>query len=138
MTAFVDTNILIDYYAPVPRRYSPEAVRVFAFCKEEDNDGVVSTLSLSTFFYVLRKTLTIQERRADIQNMMEIFTIGAVDVRTVEVALNLNMADYEDAIQAACAQDYYADVIITNDERDFFNSPIRAMTSREFVELYCP
>ncbi len=137
MTLFLDTNILVDYYAPVPRPHSLDAERIFNFCRKDGNTGVVSSLSLSTFFYVLRKAMTVAERKADIRDIARLFMIGAVDVHTIETALLLDMNDYEDAIQAACARDYYADVIITNDKRDFSNSPIAFMTSSDFVNLYC-
>ena len=69
--------------------------------------------------------------------MTKLFTIGPVSKKTVKAALKLNMQDYEDAIQAACAKEYRAEVLITNNVKDFTGSPVKPMTSQEFVGLYC-
>lgn len=135
MVIFLDTNVVIDYFDE--REYSKEAERIFDYCSNDENEGVIASLSLSTFFYLFRKKLTVKERKDDIRMLAELFTIGTVDEGTVKMALELDMNDYEDAIQAACASKYQAALIITNNIRDFANSTVKAVTSKEFVDSYC-
>lgn len=134
MVVFLDTNILVDYFDR--RELFQEAEEVFNFCCSNGNRGIIASLSFSNFFYLLRKTETAQERKEDIRHMSQLFIVGAVDSQTVETALNLDMDDYEDAIQAACAEQYKAQVIVTNNVRDFVHSPVRAMTAKDFVSVY--
>ena len=65
------------------------------------------------------------------------FTIGSVDHAAVNKALSLDMDDYEDALQAACALSHGAEVLITNNIRDFSRAPVQTMTSAEFVSRFC-
>ena len=135
MVVFLDTNIILDYFDQ--RELFVEAERIFEFCGVKGNKGIISSLLLSHFFYLFRKSLSVQERKDDIQRMTKLFTIGSVSKKTVKAALKLNMQDYEDAIQAACAKEYRAEVLITNNVKDFTGSPVKPMTSQEFVGLYC-
>ena len=134
MVVFLDTNIIIDHFDQ--RELSSEAERIFEFCATEGNRGVVASLSLSHFFYLFRKSMTVQERKDDIRRMVDLFTIGAINKRTIEAALELDMDDLEDAIQAVCAKACRAEILITNNVKDFAGSPVRPMGSREFVERY--
>ena len=135
MVIFLDTNVVFDYFDD--REFSGEAEKIFEFCSDEDNTGVIASLSFSTFFYVFRKILTVTERKEDIKMLSELFTIASVDRQTILRALQLKMDDYEDAIQVSCAEQNNASVVITNNEKDFQQSPIPVMSSKEFVEKYC-
>lgn len=65
--------------------------------------------------------------------ILQAFYISAVDRDVLKRALQLNMTDFEDAIQIASAQAERLDAIITRDAQDYVNSPIQALTPAEFV-----
>ena len=135
MVVFLDTNVIVDYFDQ--RELFQEAEKIFDFCCLNENQGVVASLSFSHFFYLFRKTMTAQDRKEDIRLMTELFMIASVDEETVKKALALDMEDYEDAIQAACAERCHARWIVTNNVRDFAKSPVKPITPGDFVKCYC-
>ena len=48
------------------------------------------------------------------------------------------MNDYEDALIAYSANRANATFIVTNNKKDYKNSPVPALTPAEFIKLYTP
>ena len=135
MVLFLDTNILIDFFDR--RETSADAEAIFSFCSEDENQGIIASLSVSILFYVLRKKLSVNQRKEHIRSLVELFQVGSIDRDVVSAALDLDMKDFEDAMQAVCAQRNRAEWIISNNGKDFLNSPVPVISSSEFVKKYC-
>jgi hypothetical protein len=56
--------------------------------------------------------------------LLGIFDIAATDRADFERALSLEFADFEDAVQAACAARVKADYLVTRDVKGFRRSPV--------------
>jgi hypothetical protein len=57
-----------------------------------------------------------------------------VDHAVLQRALQMEIPDFEDAIQSASAIADKLDFIVTRDVKDFANSPVRALSPVEFVK----
>ena len=53
-------------------------------------------------------------------------------------AWRFGMSDFEDALQAACAEAGQADFIITRNTADFISSPVMAITPEQFLAQFPP
>ena len=45
------------------------------------------------------------------------------------------MRDFEDAVQAYCAKRHRIDYIVTRNVKDFVNSPVKAISPEDFINL---
>ena len=63
--------------------------------------------------------------------------VGFADVlgEDVNAAIASKMADFEDALVSAIAARCRMDYIITRNTRDFRESPVKALTPQEFLNL---
>jgi hypothetical protein len=66
--------------------------------------------------------------------LLETLDVLAVDSQTIETAIELDMADFEDAVQAAAAQDCEIDIVITRDKTGFHDSGLNVDSPEEFLE----
>ncbi len=66
--------------------------------------------------------------------------LEVIDVTKVNCikALALPMNDFEDALLAHCAKRVKADYIITRNVKDFINSPVNAISPKEFLPHFFP
>ena len=135
MTVLIDTNVILDY---VLKR---EPLAQYAFdCLERlltNKDKYKSHLTASTItdiYYVTRRSLHNNElARGVVEKLLNAFNIASVDKNDCLVALTYSIGDYEDALQTQCACRIKAKHIITNNIRDFTNSPINAITPKDFL-----
>lgn len=67
-------------------------------------------------------------------DLMDTFEISPVNREVLRVALQLEMKDFEDAVQIASAQADDLDFIITRDVKDYEKSPVKVLTPAEFVQ----
>ena len=103
-------------------------------CEVSSLDGYVCTLSIVNISYILRKSLT-HETVKDIINKMDlIFTLADLKSGDLKKATRLDFSDFEDAVQASCAQRLKAQFIVTRNIKDFKNSPVPAIKPEELIE----
>ena len=113
MRVLLDTNIIIDALA---RRepFNKEAEQIFLYCEDKLISGHLSGNSMADIYYLLRKHYSDEAIREHLRNLMKLFKIVPVGEECV-IALLSTISDFEDALQAACAERSAMDYIITRD-----------------------
>ena len=84
--------------------------------------------TVSNVYYIVareRGTAFARQVIADLLEFVEVVRTGTADVF---YALDLPMADFEDALQVAAARASGARAIVTRNVRDFAHSPVTAVT----------
>ena len=135
MKVLIDTNILVDVVA---RRepFWKSSNEILELCRKNAISGFVSTRAFCDLFYVLRKGLSVKERKDTIKLIREILDTVIITDQIVDDALdNDAISDFEDAIQHACAKSAGADYIVTRNTKDYGNSEIRAVSPEELLKL---
>ena len=61
-------------------------------------------------------------------------TILPVDDKVIELALNSDFRDFEDAIQYYCAIENGINILVTRNLKDFKHARIPVLTAEEFVK----
>lgn len=136
MRVLIDTNILLDYFAK-REPYLSASEKIITWCAEGKIDGCVAAHSLTNIFYILRKIFTIDERRALLSDLCEIFEVEAIDVIKIKSALkNKDFDDIEDCLQAECAKAFQADFILTRNIKDFQNALIPCLLPDDFLKIF--
>lgn len=135
MRLLIDTNILIDFILN-RQPYTDQAEQIIYMCKNKVVDGCIAAHSLTNLFYILRKQLSVEERKSFLYYLSEITEIIGVDKPKILSALdNDDFSDFKDSVQTECAKSFYADYIITRNIKDFKNSPIKPLTPDDFLKL---
>lgn len=134
MRVLLDTNILIDLIARRPS-FVQNAEAILELCAEKQIDGCIAAHSVMNAFYILRKDLSVEERRKVLAELCELLTVVGIDKPKILSALeNDKFTDVEDCLQSECAKAISADYIVTRNVGDFQNSAVLAVLPDEFLK----
>jgi len=87
MRVLVDTNVIIDYIAN-RSPYSEDAYRIFELCVNKKITGCIAAHTIINLFYILRKELSVDERKSVMKTMCQVFNVVGVDRTTITSALD--------------------------------------------------
>ena len=135
MKILVDTNVLMDYIANrVP--YAEQADKIMDLCIDKEMDGYIAAHTITNLFYILRRELSVAERRATLTDICHVFTVVGIDSAKLLSALgNESFNDLEDCLQSECADEFDVEYIVTRNTGDFKNSKIKAIEPIDFLRL---
>ena len=133
MNVLIDTNVILD--AMLSRSpFAETAQKLFIMAAEEKINAYVTASSITDIYCLLHWHLHDNERcRQEIFKLIRIFGILDVTGPDCKKALELPMADYEDALLAACAKRGKMECIVTRNVKDFGGSPVKAALPDEFL-----
>lgn len=135
MRILIDTNVIIDYL--VDRTpFADHAERVLELCRSGEVNGFLTASAVTDIYYVVRKAAGREKTLEAIQTLCSVLDIAAVGKSDVLGAMELDMADYEDALAAQCAGRIKADCIVTRNTADFMNSPVPAKEPAAFLTQF--
>lgn len=130
--ALIDTNVVLDYMLE-REQFIESASLVMDAHQAGRFEGFVSTITPLNVFYITRRFRGRDEARLYVQSILQRFEISPADKDVLQKAMQLEMGDYEDAVQAASAMASDLDLIITRDMDGYTNSPVRAVSPAEFI-----
>lgn len=141
-SVYFDTNIIIDLFdgQRVSHRYSKQVLQKYLL--DEKSKLWINSDTMTNLFYILRNRvkLDLDEALEKLEFVKEVFGIVAVDAIAIERAIVVCKTklfdDYEDALQYICAESQECTLIITNNQKDFKNSMIDVLSSKELVEQW--
>lgn len=139
---YFDTNVIIDLFDNA-RPYHHYSLEVFnKIFSDEDMNVFINTDTMSKLFYILRSRIKLSFTQS-IKNMEFIrdsFTIIYSEEKeinnTLEICKKDLFDDYEDAMQYICALKSKSTILITNNPKDFKNSTIDIITTKELSEFW--
>jgi predicted nucleic acid-binding protein len=135
MRVLVDTNVVLDYIAK-REPYAAQAYKIVKMCTDREIDGCIAAHTVLNLFFILRKEMSVAERKATIRKLCLAFDVVGVDVLKIMSALeNDSFDDFEDCIQYECAMDFGSDYLITRNVPDFTGSSIKAITPGDFLAI---
>ena len=132
MKLLLDINIILDVVFARPGE--PTSSAVIATCSQQ-NQAWLACHSVATLAYLIEReknAATAREVITDLLIWARVATTGHSDAMH---ALQLPMADFEDALQVAAAQACDTKYIITRNVRDFGKAPVTAVTPEKFLML---
>lgn len=124
----LDTNVVIDFFSG--RMNDGMAAKLVAVGRDARFEMCISFLTAINTLYVAKKMgLAVQP-----EELPGFFTILPQDIRQWNDATELEMTDFEDAAQAACAL-HNECVIAVSRDRHFENAPMSVLTPEQFLSL---
>ena len=130
---FVDTDVILDLLAKREPFYQ-FAARIFTNADNQEVTICVSSLSFSKLNYIISKQKNTSEARKFLSRFKVLVNVLPVDDKVIELALNSDFRDFEDAIQYYCAIENGIHILVTRNLKDFKQAKIPVLTAEEFIK----
>jgi predicted nucleic acid-binding protein len=128
-----DTNIILDI-ALNRKPFFDLSARLFELIDKKKIKAYVTASTITDIYYIAKKDRGNEMAIQFIQNLLEIVEVLGVDKDVIIDALNMEMNDFEDAVQVSAAKSNEVATIITRNNPDFTKSGLEIFTPPEFIE----
>jgi len=129
----LDSNVIVDYALQRPD-FIENANRIFEIIEAGTLVGYISSSAVTDVYYIVERKMTRGYAWETIEYVYQTLRIIPVIRETIRGALDSEMDDFEDAVQAAAAQDCDIDIVITRDKTGFHDSGLNIYSPEEFLE----
>jgi len=129
----LDTNVILDFAMKRGEHYVP-ASGIMREIADGRLVAYVSASQITDIYYFLEKKFAHEEAIRVLVDLIGSIRIIRVDRMTIEAAIDSGMTDFEDAVQAAAAQDFGIDIVVTRDKPGFGDSGLQVYSPEEFLE----
>lgn len=133
MKVLVDTNIFLDVLL-ARSNFIEESRKVLQWCEDHPGSGWIAWHTLSNLSFLGNKLVGREKTERAIDYVISNFDVAPVGTETARRAQAYGFADFEDALQTACAETARAKWIVTRNTADFRKSPIQTITPKKFVD----
>ncbi|MFZ1360283.1 MAG: PIN domain-containing protein [Saprospiraceae bacterium] len=129
------TNIVMDLLSKREKFYD-EAADLFSRADKKELVLTISSLTFANTNYILTKLKSAKEAREILRKFKVLVELLNLDDKVTELALSdESFPDFEDGLQYYSAIENQIDVIITRNKKDFKNSKIPVLSTKEFLAL---
>jgi hypothetical protein len=97
-------------------------------------EGYVSATSITDIYYIASKQTDKIKARDFIIDLIKIVNVVGIDKEIIVDAIESDLKDFEDAIQAFAAEYNEIEIIVTRNVGDFKGSTIEAIEPKELVK----
>ena len=132
MILLLDTDILLDIALDRAPHFEP-AAELFDLLEKRPGMAFIAWHSISNFYYLVRPAKGGLEARLFLLEMTRFIQVAPTTTASLLYAAQLEMKDFEDALQVAAAAACEADVIVTRNLRDYGKASIRAAEPRSVL-----
>ena len=131
---FVDTDIIYDLIAKRDPFYFA-AARLFTLADEGKIQIFISALSLPNVHYLLSKKKSEEEAKQILRKLKVLVNVTPLNEKIIDLALNSEFSDFEDAIQYFSALQSEVEVLLTRNLKDYKKAQISVLTAQDFINL---
>jgi predicted nucleic acid-binding protein len=112
------------------------AAQLFTKADNQELTICVSSLCFGNLHYILSKQKSATEARRILARFKVLVNVLAVDDKVIDLALNSEFIDFEDAIQYYCAIEHGVNVLVTRNLKDFKHAKISVLTAEDFIKQH--
>jgi len=135
MRVLIDTNVVMDYILK-REPYAKNAYRIVQMCVNKEIDGCIAAHTVTNLFFILRKNLSVSERKAVLLKLCRVFTVVGLDIsKLISPLVNNKLDDLVGCLQDECANEFQVDYLITRNLDDFVHGKVKAVKPDEFLKL---
>ena len=136
MDVLIDTNVIINFLTGRDDPFQESSDRIMELCDIKRLNGYVAFHSLSTIWYVIRKSRSEKDVRYLLESVCRILKVAsATHEQVVEAIAERDFRDFEDCLQDKCAQNVGAAFLITCNIKDFHHAKTKAVTPDEMLAI---
>ena len=131
---FVDTDIIVDLLARrVP--FNSAAAHLFTLADEGKIQIFISALSLANIHYLISKQQSGNQAKQILRKFKLLVHITPLNEKIIDLALNSEFEDFEDAIQYFSALQNEIEILLTRNLKDYNKAQITVLTAQDFINL---
>jgi predicted nucleic acid-binding protein len=130
---FVDTDIILDLLAKREPHYQFSA-QLFTLADQGQIKLYVSSLSFSNLNYILSKQYSTDQARRKLLTFKALINVLSMREKTVDLALNSDFKDFEDAMQYFTALEFKITTLLTRNIKDFKKANISILTAEQYLK----
>lgn len=134
MRILLDSDVILDLVLSRQSHFA-DAHEIFRANARNEFRAFVSAIAVLNVNYFAEKENDRAFALIEIEKLLSLLTVCAVDEKMLKKALISPVTDYEDAVQCESAMAEGLDAIVTRNLKDFRNSPIPAYSSNEFLKI---
>lgn len=128
----IDINIILDVALEREPHHSASQ-QLLIHIEKKKAAGYLSAISYPTIYYIVQKGATHKKAIAYIENLLKLVSTVEVNQKILKRSLQIDLKDFEDSIQVACAEACQADYIITRNPEDYKNADFPFMLPAEYL-----
>lgn len=132
-TLFVDSDVILDVLEKREPFYDYSA-QILTLGDEKKVQLFTTSLVIANIYYIMRKHLGIQKAKENLRKLRIIVNVMSVNEKEVDLALNSELSDFEEALQYFTALNNKIDFIITRNTKDYKNPKLIVQTPQEYIE----
>jgi len=131
---FVDTDIIYDMLATREPHYQA-AAKLFTLSDEGKIQIFISALTIANIYFLISKQLSSTQAKQIIRKFRLLVHVVSLNEKIIDLALNSDFSDFEDAIQYYCALESDIELLLTRNLKDYKKAQISVMTAQDFINL---
>jgi len=132
---YIDTNI---YLNSILNRDDNISKEVLSFLSEVEVELYLNDLSIMNIHYIIQKKLDRDDVKSELKIIQNEHSLVSITKEIINNALDSQFKDFEDGVQYFCAKSVEAELIITDNLKDYKYSDIRVISAKDFYESYVP
>jgi predicted nucleic acid-binding protein len=121
-----DTNVLLDVLL-AREPHLTDSARALDAAASGQVLGFIAAHAVTTIFYLLERELGGPRAKAVLGGLLGPLVVAPVTDATIRIALAGPLADFEDGVTLAAAQEVGAAVIVTRNGKDFVGGGLAAV-----------
>jgi len=130
----IDINVVLDVLAD-REPFADESAAVLGEVEAGGVEGLLAAHTITPLHFLLTRYLGKSRTRKVLTDLLHLVELVPVDEARIRHALAANWSDFEDAVQASCAEAAEADYLVTRNKRDFKKSAVTPVTPAEMLAL---
>ena len=131
MRVLVDTDVLLDV-ALGRQPWAQASGEFLDACQRGEHSCFVAWHSISNLYYYIAKGGSAKAK-AFIRDLLRFVQVASVGTDDMAYALDMDLADFEDAMQVAAAVACRASRIVTRNTKHYAKSIVPAITPAQFL-----
>lgn len=130
---FVDTDIILDLLAG-REPYYQYAAKLFSMADSGKIEICVSSLTFSNLNYILSKQFSVAQARKKLLTFKTLVTVLSVNEKVVDLALNSDFKDFEEALQYFTATEFKVTTLLTSNLKDYKKAEIAVLSAEQYLK----
>lgn len=132
MNVLVDTNVWLDVFL-VRAPHARTSGRAISLLDSPDHEIFAGATTVTTIFYLVQHSRDGSTARDKIRSLLDRCRVAPVGGDVLRSALEIDFADYEDAVLHSSAQAAHLDAIVTRDTAGFDSASLPVYTPDELI-----
>jgi len=134
MKVLFDTNILLDVLLN-RQEFVKLSANLVSLVETNKIEGFLCATTLTTIDYLVSKTKNRKIAREALYKLLAIFHVSDVNKAVLELSIQSNFKDFEDAVQYYSGTCAGVDCILTRNPKDYKNSKLIIYTPTELWNI---